>query len=432
MTYDIEKWIRNCKRCVHRKATLPQKAPLTNIKTSYPLEIICIDFLTVEKSGHYEYILVITDHFTRLAHAIPTRNMSALTTAKALFDNFITIYGFPHKIHSDQGANFESKLIKELCEIAGISKSRTTPYHPMGNGMCERFNRTLLDMMGTLHPEQKSKWKDHIKPLVHAYNCTRHESTGYSPYFLMFGREPHTPLDIIFGISRDGKQITSKYISDLKKRMETAYKMAETTANKARQQQKEHYDKRTRDMKLQEGDQVLVKIVSYDGRHKLEDRREDEPYVIIGQKDPNIPVYDVKRQSGKGKTRTLHKNLLLPIGHLSSFAKDNQNITKRTKKLSKEVADVDKPDDQYHHDEQEDSDSEDMRDFYEVPVPTSCDSILSDADGEEIERDEEESGHDEIRQPESARDAENDGEANGRITQSTNRSDESIETPQLR
>ena len=84
------------------------------------------------------------------------------------------------------GANFESKLLTELCSIASISKSRTTPYHPMGNGMTERFNRTLLDMIGTLDPETKMDWKNHLAPLVHAYNVTRHESTGQSPFFLMF------------------------------------------------------------------------------------------------------------------------------------------------------------------------------------------------------------------------------------------------------
>jgi transposase InsO family protein len=103
-----------------------------------------MDFLTLEPSkGNYQHILVITDHFTRFAMAIPTRNQLARTVADAFYNNFILHYGIPERIHSDQGANFESTIIKELYTIMGMSKSRTTSYHPMGNGQCERFNRTL-------------------------------------------------------------------------------------------------------------------------------------------------------------------------------------------------------------------------------------------------------------------------------------------------
>ena len=109
-----------------------------------------MDFLTLDNSkGGYGKILAITDHFTKFAVAVPTRNELAKTTADALYNHFIVPYGFPRRIHTDQGPNFESKLIKDLCRMAGIDKSHTSPYHPMGNGITERFNRTLLGMMGT-------------------------------------------------------------------------------------------------------------------------------------------------------------------------------------------------------------------------------------------------------------------------------------------
>ena len=120
------------------------------------MELVCIDFLSLERSkGGQEHILVITDHFTRYAQAFPTRNQLAKTTVSVLFDQFIVHYGFPARIHSDQGRNFESAVIKELCNIAGVQKSRTTPYHPMGNGLVDRFNQTLLNMLGTLQDSQK-------------------------------------------------------------------------------------------------------------------------------------------------------------------------------------------------------------------------------------------------------------------------------------
>jgi transposase InsO family protein len=119
-----------------------------------------VDYLTLEPSkGGIQNILVITDHFTKFTVAVPTRNQTAKITADALLNHFIIPYGLPRKLYSDQGANISSKLIQELCQTTGIMKSRTTPYHPMGNGVTERLNRTLISMMGTLEPEKKSNWK---------------------------------------------------------------------------------------------------------------------------------------------------------------------------------------------------------------------------------------------------------------------------------
>ena len=125
-----------------------------SITSSQPLEIVCIDFLSLEEpKGGISNILVVTDHFTRYAQAFPTRNQTARTTAKVLWENYIVHYGFPARIHSDQGRNFESAIIKSVCKISGMEKSRTTPYHAMGYGACERFNQTLISMLQTLDPD---------------------------------------------------------------------------------------------------------------------------------------------------------------------------------------------------------------------------------------------------------------------------------------
>ena len=96
-------------------------------------------------------------------------------------------------------------------------KSRTTPHHPMGNDMTERFNRTLLSMLGTFEGTQKKDWKSHIAGLVHAYNCTRQTTTGFSPYYLMFGRPPRLPVDIAFGLDINcKKEPATKYVDAIK------------------------------------------------------------------------------------------------------------------------------------------------------------------------------------------------------------------------
>lgn len=180
MAADVERKVKTCERCVRRKTQPDKAAPLVNIKTTRPMELVCMDFLSLEPDSHNtKDILVITDHFTKYAVAIPTRDQKASTVAKTLWEHFLGHYGFPERLHSDQGRDFESHTIKELCSLAGIRKVRTSPYHPRGNPV-ERYNRTLLSMLGTLKDKEKIQWRDHVKPLTHAYNCTRNDVTGFS------------------------------------------------------------------------------------------------------------------------------------------------------------------------------------------------------------------------------------------------------------
>ena len=159
MERDIVNHVRRCERCVVGKTLEPEgRAPLESIQTSEPMELVCIDFWTAELSDKKTVdVLVITDHFSKMAHAFPCRSQSAKHVARRLWDDFFCVYGFPKRIHSDQGANFESKLLKELLEMAGVRKSHTTPYHPMGNGVTERFNRTLGNMLRAMPPVAKAR-----------------------------------------------------------------------------------------------------------------------------------------------------------------------------------------------------------------------------------------------------------------------------------
>ena len=315
MYADVKKHIQDCDRCLRRKHPLDQVAPLENLSSTQPMELVCIDYLTLETSkGGFENILVVTDHFTKYSQAYPTRNQTARTTAQILFNNFFVHYGFPARLHSDQGRNFESRVIKELCVLGGIQKSRTTPYHPMGNGQCERFNRTLLEMLGTLEPDQKADWKAYVAPLVHMYNSTKHDTTGYSPYFLLFGREPRLPIDVLLP-SPEGQPSRSytSYVADLRKRMKYAQELVDGRIKKAGESNKEWYDRKVRGATLQPGDQVLVRQVGLQGKHKLADRWEEEVCVVTSQPSSSIPVYTVRQLDGSGRCRTLHRNMLLPV-----------------------------------------------------------------------------------------------------------------------
>ena len=308
--------VLKCSRCLRRK-TPPQVAPLQPILVTQPLELVHMDYLSLEPSkGNIENVLVITDHFARYALAYPSKTQTAQATARILWDNFICHYGFPEKFISDQGRNFESDLIKELCKIAGVKKVHTTPYHPQGNGQCERFNSTLCNMLGTLSEEEKSDWKSHLGCMTPAYNCTKHASTTYSPYYLMFGRHPRLPIDVEFGLNKPNcsdNSSKSRYIQKLRRRLNYAFQKASKYSDQQAGKYKHSYEKSVKGPQLHEHDLVLVKIVAHKGRHKLQDRWEPEEYVVIEQPIAGTPVYKVKPVNGDN-VRTLHRNLLLPLG----------------------------------------------------------------------------------------------------------------------
>lgn len=317
MASDVEDWVGNCIRCKVSKGT-GDRAPLVNITTSQPLELVCLDYLTLEMSqGGFENVLVITDHFTRYAQAIPTRNQTAKTTAEAFINSFAVHYGLPRRIHTDQGRNFESKMIQEMCTVLGIEKSHTTSYHPMGNGMTEKFNQTLINMLKTLEGDKKVNWKAHVAPLVHAYNSSRHASTKQTPFFLMFGRQPRLPIDLILASPVDREeQSYGKFVDSLRRNLQAAYKLANAEADKARQAQKRRYDNRVRGGTIAVHDRVLVRVLAHEGKHKLADRWESQPYLVLAQPNPDIPVFIVQQEDGRGPRRTLHRNHLLPVSTL--------------------------------------------------------------------------------------------------------------------
>ena len=298
MDWLVESKIKQCGRCIRRKILPTRAADPVNIISTAPMEVVCIDYHTIEPStGGIENVLIIMDHFTRYAQAIPTRNQTAHTTARLLYENFFVHYGFPARLHSDQGANIESKLIKSLCDFIGMKETGTTPYQPMGNGIVEKFNKTLLNMLGTLQDNQKADWKSHLPTLIH--NAATHDSTGFSPFYLMFGRHPRLAFDAFLGIPQSQEQVRSRqdYVGKLKQLTAYAYETASSEAKKRAERQKGYYDYKVRYMKLEVGDRVLVKIVGLRGKQKLAHLWEHCPHVMKSQSVPAIPVYEVVKEN---------------------------------------------------------------------------------------------------------------------------------------
>ena len=213
-----------------------------------------------------------------------------------LTQEWIYRYGVPRRIHSDQGIHFESDVVKALCSTYGIQKSRTTPYHAGGNGQCERFKRTMHDLLRSLPPNKKKQWPRHLPELVFAYKCTPHATTGFSPYFLMFRQESRLPVDdLLDGEDRAAHsgQPPGDWVQEHKNRLQTALDLAGQRLAKAVGIRKARHGHKGSDFPLQPGDRVVLtnRVI---GRNQIQDRWAAIPYRIMERISPDSPLYRVQ------------------------------------------------------------------------------------------------------------------------------------------
>jgi len=164
--------------------------PLQSVIASRPWELVVVDALKVPVSRHgNQYILVAQDHFLMWPFAMPIPDQKTNQIVRILKNQIFTVGGQPEKLHSDQGCNFESHILLELCKAFKVLKSHTTPYHPMRDGLVERMNRTLLSLLRT-YTQNEEDWEDHLQLLLYIYHTTRHSVTGLSPHEVLFGYNP--------------------------------------------------------------------------------------------------------------------------------------------------------------------------------------------------------------------------------------------------
>ena len=319
MTKDVKTTMEACGRCI-RQRNAAQTAPLRPILVNGPFELLHVDFTSVEVTQQQNIqprtvnVLVFTDHFTRHTSAFVTPDQTAKTAAKFLWECIITTYGAPAQIISDQGRAFTSNLLRELCELLGIRKIQTTAYHPQSNGQCERMNQTLIKMIGKLGPDMRGDWPMHLHELTHAYNCTRSAITGYSPYYLMFGRRPRIPVDFYFPtlpMQTKTKRLDT-YVKELRERLIESFQVAEQCSVAEAQRQKAHYDQKCNARTLEKGDLVLTRIDAVTGKRKTQDRWSREPSEVVGPVAPGVPAYVVKDPL-TGIKKTIHRNRLFPL-----------------------------------------------------------------------------------------------------------------------
>ena len=185
--------------------------PLHPIVATDPMDLLHVVFTSIEitlelnRPSKVANILMIQDHFTKhiMAYMIP--NQRAKTVTKVLYQGYILIFGAPARLLSDQGANFMNNITDEMCNLLGVKKLWTTPYHPQTNGQVERSHQTIMQMIGKMGEEKKADWPGHLTEIVHTYNAPQSTVMGYSPHYLMFGCRPRLRVNFYFPTFRSAE-----------------------------------------------------------------------------------------------------------------------------------------------------------------------------------------------------------------------------------
>jgi len=279
MFADVSRWVRTCERCnVAKMPHVQTRVPMGHLLATRPLEVVAIDFTLLEKATDgRENVLVMTDVFTKYTLAVPTKDQTAATVAKVLVREWFQKFGIPSRIHSDQGRSFESSLIRELLKLYGVEKSRTTPYHPQGNAQCERFNRTMHNLLRSLPPEKKRKWPEFLQELVYVYNVTPHGTTGMSPYELLFAQKPKLPVDFMLGLPEE--ELQSDWVKIHRERLIMSRQAALQNLSNAAAERKLRHDRTAKKDCWQVGDLVFMRNHPL-GRNKIQDGWKPDKYRI--------------------------------------------------------------------------------------------------------------------------------------------------------
>ena len=203
MANQMQQSIRSCVYCLQHEGNL-SKVPLHPIMATTPMDLLHVDFTSIETTLELNgltkviNVLVFLDHFTKHVMAYVTPNQTDKTVTKFWYQGNISIFRAPARLLSDQGANFMSSIIDEMCRLFGVKKLWTTPYHPQMNGLVKRSHQTIMWMIGKQGENKKADWPGHLAEIVHAYNATQSAVMGYSPHYLMFGCRPRLPVDFYF------------------------------------------------------------------------------------------------------------------------------------------------------------------------------------------------------------------------------------------
>ena len=291
---DLKLWCRQCLECGRAKGSPAHRVPLKAMSTATFNSRVALDIvgpLPLSSEGNM-YILTIMEYFTKFVQFIPLKTCSAIECADALVNHYIALFGAPLSLHSDQGANFESGLFAELCRLLGVKKTRTSSYFPAGDGLVERANRTLQQVLKTLVSEDRDDWCQLLPLVGMAYRSTVNESTGLTPNFMMFGREMDLPVDLQYGApprQESRFRCHVEYTRWIRQALQNAHQLARRNLKAATLRYKRNYDSHTHPFTQPLGSYVF-RFVPPGGSKKLQ-KPWKGPYKVVEQvSDQNVLV----------------------------------------------------------------------------------------------------------------------------------------------
>ena len=258
---DVKHHILRCDKCQKRSGP-PQKHRLWLVdwKISYPFHHIGLNFLgPLPTSNGCLYILLTGDHFNKWYEAIPLPDQTAATTSDALLKRWICRFGCPYSIHTDRGTNFESQLFANLLKKLEIDKTRTNAFHPQSNSVIERMNRSLLNMLAKCIDEDQTNWSVKLPYVLMAYRSSVHESTGFTPHYLVFGHEISLPLHLMYRLPPGTTPVdVNDWVLQKEEAFRQAYELVRRNATTQQHRRSNLYNKRVHGRTYKESEYVLL------------------------------------------------------------------------------------------------------------------------------------------------------------------------------
>ena len=259
---DVQVYCQACHVCATRKtAGRHQKAEMRRYDVGFPLEEIAIDLMGPfpESETGSKYVLVVVDSFSKWMEAYAVPNIEAKTIAEKLVLEFISRFGVPYQIKSDRGRQFDCELFREMCSMLDVDHKMSTSFHPQGNSRVERMVKVVGNLIGAYCQVYK-EWDKNLPLLTLAYRTTVHEVTGFSPNYVMMGREVSLPLDIMIGVlSPEQRRTAPVYVEQLQERLRACFEEVRLHLKKFGEKQKRYYNLKVHGEQHKVGDLVYLR-----------------------------------------------------------------------------------------------------------------------------------------------------------------------------